>query len=327
MGAVEVDLRELEARLAPAGVVDLQPLEGGASSLTYAGIGGDGDRVVVKVAPPGLEPVRNRDVLRQAKILCALDPTPVPVPQVLWEDGGDPPAVPPLFVMSFVEGASLEPLFDLDGTDDEAVVAERMRNAARTMGALHAIDLSELGVAGGPRQWSSEEVERWCRTLETVDRSLAPGWKRVAKKLRAGAPGHLPDVRDRIVHGDFRLGNLLAVDTRIAAVIDWEIWSFADPRLDVGWFLLNADPETYRRPTRYVSSLPGRDELVDAYTTELGTDLPDLAWFEALACFKSTATWALIVKHNRRRTSPDEELEAMAGVLPHLLQKAEEYLA
>src|SRR5262249_45115520 len=155
------------------------------------------------------------------------------------------------------------------------------------------------------------------RTLETVDETLAPGWERVADALLASPPGHMPDGRDRIVHGDFRLGNLLAVGADITAVIDWEIWSIGDPRIDVGWFLVNAAPETYRRRTRYVGALPNRDELVDAYTRAFGADVPDLAWFEALACFKSAATWSLIVKHNRRRTPPDPHLEAIADALPH----------
>jgi aminoglycoside phosphotransferase (APT) family kinase protein len=324
MGAVDVSLRELEGRLAPVGIAGLRPLPGGASSLTYSGTLGDGTPVVVKVAPAGVPPVRNRDVLRQARLLRGLDPTPVPVPEVRWEDAGAPPEVPPLFVMSFVEGTSLEPLFDLDGDDDEAVVAERMRNAARTMGMLHAVDIAALGVDEDRSAGNGGEVDRWCRTLETVETSLAPGWERVADSLRAAAPSTMPDA---VVHGDFRLGNLLAVDARINAVIDWEIWALADPRIDVGWFLVNADPDTYRRRTRYVDALPGRDELVEVYSGELGTAVRDLAWFEALACFKSTATWALIVKHNRRRTSPDPELEAMASALPHLLAKAEEHLS
>jgi aminoglycoside phosphotransferase (APT) family kinase protein len=323
VSAVEVDLRELTERLAPVGIEQVRPLPGGASSFTYAGALG-ARRVVVKVAPAGVPPVRNRDVLRQASMLRALGPTPVPVPEVLWEDAGDPPVVPPLFVMEHVEGTSLEPLFDLDGDDDEAVVADRMRNAARTMGALHAVDRSALAVADDPSADNSEEVDRWCRSLETVDPSLAPGWERVADALRAAEP---PSVRDAVVHGDFRLGNLLAVDARITAVIDWEIWAFADPRIDVGWFLVNADPETYRRPTRYVGSLPGHDELVREYTEVFGSDVPDLRWFEALACFKSTATWSLIVKHNRRRTSSDPDLETMAHALPRLLVLAEERLA
>ena len=50
------------------------------------------------------------------------------------------------------------------------------------------------------------------------------------------------------MHGDFRLGNLLAVGPEVTAVIDWEIWTVGDPRVDTGWFLTNADPATYQRP-------------------------------------------------------------------------------
>ena len=108
---VELDLDELRRRLAGADITDVTPLAGGASSLTFGGTR-DGRKVVIKVAPPGVEPVAHRDVLRQARIIKALAGTRVPVPEVLWEDAGDPPHAPPLFVMSHVEGDCAEPLFD-----------------------------------------------------------------------------------------------------------------------------------------------------------------------------------------------------------------------
>jgi aminoglycoside phosphotransferase (APT) family kinase protein len=318
--ALEVDLDQLAARLAPVALTDLRPLTGGASSLTYRGTRtSDREPFVVKMAPPGVPPVLNRDVLRQARLLRALHGSAVPVPRVLWEDIGDPPDVPPLFVMSYVEGASLEPLFDRDGEDPEPVVAERMRNAARTMAALHALDPIALGLTDEPEGDLSEEIERWCRSLGTVDPELAPGWQDVAATLHAHEP---PARRAAVVHGDFRLGNLLASGAAITAVVDWEIWSIADPRLDVGWFLVNADPDTYGRATRYAGALPPPDELAELYADALGETPADLAWFRALALFKSTATWSLIVKHNRRRTTPDPELEALAPVLPRLLARA-----
>jgi aminoglycoside phosphotransferase (APT) family kinase protein len=322
VGNIEVDLRQLSGRLARAEVEDIRPLSGGASSLTYVGTipRDDNRRVVVKVAPAGLPAVRNRDVLRQARLLSALHQTAVPVPEVLWEDAGDPPGVPPLFVMSFVEGASLEPLFDLDGDEAEAVVAARMRNAARTMAALHVLEPDVLGLAGEPFVGPADEIDRWCRLLETVDPELAPGWEAVAASLCADAPLALAAA---VVHGDFRLGNTLSAGDRIAAVVDWEIWSIGDPRVDVGWFLANADPSTYRRATRYRDSLPTPGELAEIYAGALGHDVPDLAWFWALACFKSAATWSLIVKHNRRRGAPDPALEEMATALPHLLERAQ----
>ncbi len=262
-------------------------------------------------------------MLRQARIIKALGATPVPVPEILVEDPGDPPDVPPLFVMSFLEGLSCEPLFDDSDAGPEAVVAERFQNAAQVMAQLHSLEPSVLGLAAELATGPLDEVERWCRTLETVDAALAPGWRDVAAALRTSAPPALPPA---IVHGDFRLGNLLAEQSRITAVIDWEIWSVGDPRVDAGWFLINCDPLTYRRPTRYAAAVPPVDELAAIYRQAMGSQVSELDWFCALACFKSTATWSLIVKHNRRRDTPDAELEAMAPVLPHLLSRVGELL-
>jgi len=168
-----------------------------------------------------------------------------------------------------------------------------------------------------------QEVDRWSRLLETVDPALVPGWEDVASALRSAEVAAVPDA---VVHGDFRLGNLLATGAEITAVVDWEIWSVGDPRVDVGWFLVNADPATYRRATRYAAALPSPAELAGIYADALGRDVPDLDLFQALACFKSSATWSLIVKHNRRRTAPDPAIEDMAPVLPHLLRRAHDLL-
>ena len=307
----------LSTRLQALGVTDLRPLPGGASSVTYAGRL-DGSRVVVKVAPPGKPPTLNRDVLRQARVIRALGPSGVPVPDVLLEDAGDPPEVPPLFAMSFLDGTSVEPLFDREAAPVDAM-AERLRAAARVLARLHRVDPASVGLAAEPVVTPGEEVARWCRLLETVDPALVPGWRDVGQRLRASVPAALPPA---IVHGDFRLGNCLADGTRITAVIDWEIWSIGDPRVDLGWFLINGDPATYRRETPHSGCLPTPYELTEVY----GTVVPRLAWFQGLACFKSAATWSLIVKHDRRRVPPDPQLEEMAGVLPRLLDRAGHFM-
>jgi aminoglycoside phosphotransferase (APT) family kinase protein len=311
-------LVQLARRLASRDVSALALLPGGASSLTYLGRCADRP-VVVKVAPPGVRPIAHRDVLRQARAIRTLAATSVPVPEVLFDDLGDPPDVPPLFVMSHADGTTCEPLFDRADGGPQAVVAERFRNAARTMAQLHRIEPGAVGLESEPLIGPSAEIERWCHTLETVDPALAPGWRAVAAALESSTPPALPPA---MVHGDFRLGNLLALDERATAVIDWEIWSIGDPRVDVGWFLINCDPTTYRRSTRYVDATPPVSELAAIYREGLGSAVPELDWFQALACFKSTATWSLIVKHNRRRTSPDSDVEAMASALPQLLSRA-----
>ena len=150
-----------------------------------------------------------------------------------------------------------------------------------------------------------------------------PAWQDVATELRASVPAALAPA---VVHGDFRLGNLLATGDRITSVIDWEIWSVGDPRVDVGWFLINADPATYGRPTPYVGLHPDARRTGGRLCGCARSAVPELDWFQGLACFKSAATWSLIVKHNRRRTTPDGDLEAMAQVLPSLLARAADFL-
>ena len=134
----EVDLDELAARATAAAqswvpgcvIDDVQPLTGGASSLTFTGrvVGGppEVERIVLKVAPPGLEPVRNRDVARQARLMRALDGAPgVRVPSIFFEDDGDPPEVSPFHAMNVVPGECLEPILSPPPPEVIKVVPDR----------------------------------------------------------------------------------------------------------------------------------------------------------------------------------------------------------
>jgi aminoglycoside phosphotransferase (APT) family kinase protein len=226
--------------------------------------------------------------------------------------------------MSFVDGASFEPLYDLEGDDAGGdAMAERQLNAARTLADLHHLNRKSLELGDVPAAAPQDEIDRWSLALQTVDPGLVAGWEGVREMLMGSVPASCPP---SLVHGDFRLGNLLAVGARITAVVDWEIWSVNDPRVDLGWFLLNGDPNTYRRQTRYAKSMPPQSELVAAYGDSFGAHLVDLSWFEALAAFKSVATWSLIVKHNRRRAAPDRDIEMLTPMLPRLLARAGRFL-
>lgn len=118
----------------------------------------------------------------------------------------------------------------------------------------------------------------------------------------------------------------LGVHDRVTAVIDWEIWSLGDPRVDAGWFWINGEPQTYRRSIRYVHPLRPLSKMAAPHHEVLGREVAQLDWFQTLACFKSAATWSLIVKHNRRRAVPEPSLQAMAPALPQLLCRARELL-
>ena len=92
---------------------------------------------------------------------------------------------------------------------------------------------------------SRREVQRWKDALDACDEDLRADTDDIYERLHGHGPGALPS---RILHGDFRTGNELAVDDHITAVIDWEIWSRSDPRIDLAWFLIFVEDERRATP-------------------------------------------------------------------------------
>jgi aminoglycoside phosphotransferase (APT) family kinase protein len=265
------------------------------------------------MTPPGLAPVRNRDVLRQARLLTLLRGHPaVRVPAVYACDRGDPPGDPPLFVMSFEPGASDEPLHSA-GEVTSAEVYARGFGAATMLAALHGIPVLGLDE---PAVTVRLEVERWARALETVPEHLRVGAQETIDGLLSALP---PEREPAICHGDWRLGNMLCVGAEIVAVIDWEIWSVGDPRADLAWFLMMCDPSHPAAIAGPEAGLPPVSELVQVYAAATGGTVPGLSWFRALAAFKQAATTALLAKHAARRQVPMEKVTArLAELLPDM---------
>jgi aminoglycoside phosphotransferase (APT) family kinase protein len=288
-----------------AELVSLEPLLGGASSRTYwsalRGVPEELGKIVVKVAPAGLAPVRNRDMLRQSRVLKALADAPgVAVPRVLFEDAGAPVEVPPLFAMTFVPGSSFEPNIDkVDTFPPAGDVEARALAAARMIAALHAVDPEAAGLGDEPEVTPADEVERWVKAFGTMDEELRQGADEVTGALRASLPAAIPP---KIVHGDFRLGNLQCEGDRINAIIDWEIWARADPRIDLAWFLLTADADAHPSAVRECPGMPRSPRLIAEYEAAGGDRFTELNWFRALILFKLASVVALITKNNRKRS-------------------------
>ena len=303
-------------------VNSLTPLPGGLSGLTYAAevAGGAVRRLVLKVAPAGVEPVRSRDVLRQARVIQALAPvTDFRVPRVLFRDHGAAPELPPFFAMTFVRGSAFEPHNDLhEHPPSRDQIAHRARHAARLLAVLHRLSLADLDLADEPALSVGEELDRWCRTFATVDERDDARVGSIAERLAATVPS---DLHPCLVHGDYRLGNMLCVGGEVRAVIDWEIWGHGDPRVDLAWFLLTADAANHPAAVRTCPTMPDPDDLLAEYERAGGRAVVDLRWFTALALFKMASTTALIAKHQRRHG----ELAAAhktAALVPSMLDTA-----
>jgi aminoglycoside phosphotransferase (APT) family kinase protein len=167
------------------------------------------------------------------------------------------------------------------------------------------------------------EVGRWAKAFQSLDDDLRPPTTAACHdRLLARLP---PAVDPTIVHGDFRLGNTLCRGERLEAVIDWEIWSLGDPRIDLAWFLLMADPD---RPQvrRHDPGMPSMDRLLAAYQSASSVKVDRMDWFAALVRFKQAAVAALITKNNRRLDNPDPEGEKHGSFSAALVAQALEYL-
>ncbi|MGH2859356.1 MAG: phosphotransferase family protein [Solirubrobacteraceae bacterium] len=306
---------------------ELEPLPGGISSLTFcAGVDGAPiARVVLKVAPPGLEPVRNRDVLRQARVLRALAGTPgVAVPEVLVVDTG----APPLFVMEHIRGESFEPWWDVVPVPPSPrAVDARARAAARMLAALAAVDPADVGLRDEPVLSPGDELARWTALYETVGEDLRAGEQDLRLALAARVPASEPGMRPAVVHGDYRLGNILFDGERVGAIIDWEIWSVGDRRCDLAWLMVFCDPVMERGAGAGAGAgltMPPAAELLAEWmrATGLSAPPPDLPWFQALCRYKLAAALAVLIKRSRRSGSPDPSLERAAATTPALLECA-----
>lgn len=335
---IEIDVAELRDRATAAAqcwapgcaVVRLDPLEGGTVSIVYAGdvAGGPPEhpRLVLKVAPPGLPPVRNRDVLRQARCMAALAGQPgVGVPPVLFTDEGEPDDVPPFFASGFVVGECAEPLLDaVRNRRPDEIVRGRSFAAARMLAALHHVAPPAIGLGDEPETTLVGEVDRWTRTFDTVPDEVRAGYLACADALRATAPPPVPSV---VVHGDYRLGNMLSEGQEVRAIIDWEIWSRSDPRIDLSWYLFFTEEAEHPVVTPGVDSgVPSDRELLAAYEDAVGAPTADLDWFHGLTRYKEAAAMALIAKHASRRGDADI-LARMAAMLPALIADAHRRVA
>jgi aminoglycoside phosphotransferase (APT) family kinase protein len=106
-----------------------------------------------------------------------------------------------------------------------------------------------------------------------------------------------PALPDAICHGDYRLGNMLCDGGEVSALIDWEIWSLSDPRLDLAWFLFFTPEAKHPMASNHgPTGMPSADALLDAYVAESGVVPTNLEWFHCLIRYKEAAATALLIK-------------------------------
>jgi len=313
--------RELREAFPGLEVMELRRLEGGHSGLTYWTTVG-GDRVVVKAVPPGRRPVGRHDVARQAQVLDHLAGTPVPVPSVVSR-GVSGQA---WFAMSWLEGEAVEPV--LDGVRlPDALVRGRAFDAVDALAALHAVDPTGLAapgetagdIAGDP----ADDVRHWTDVLRAGAPEFVATGDELSRQLLATAPGPVAAV---LVHGDFRLGNVMFQGRRLEGIVDWEIWAVGDPRLDLGYFAVFADVANFPRIGQ-PAAMPTEAELVARYAEVSGVPQPDARWFAASGRLKMAAIMSHNLARHRQGRHEDATQETLPPTIDALIANATTLLA
>jgi aminoglycoside phosphotransferase (APT) family kinase protein len=157
---------------------------------------------------------------------------------------------------------------------------------------IHSADVRTPGLAAfvRPGSYNERQTRRFTQLWEINKTRELPAVEEVGAWLAR----HLPEpVPDTVVHGDYRLGNAMLRDGRIAAVLDWEMGAIGDPRADVGYLLATySEPggppnPLGTSPVTAQEGFPSKAELVDRYRERTGRDAGPLEWFEALALWKA----------------------------------------
>ena len=300
--ALEAFLAEQVPELRPhLPIIDVERLGQGQSNVTLRLVLGGGKRAILRRPPPGPLPPSAHDVLREHRVMRALAASAVPVPRMLavCED----PAVlgAPFFIMEALEGDAIR--FQMPPSLEEGVPLAWRRSIGEqvvgALAALHTTDPAAVGLAdlGRPSGYLARQLKRWTGQLDFArvrpaeDLDVVTGW------LQANLPAEHETVQGRIVHGDYKLDNVLFSHTRppkLLAVVDWEMATLGDPLADLGWLLAfwrqAGDPSPELRIVPRVTEAPGfstREELAARYAQRTGRALPaHLRFYVVLALWK-----------------------------------------
>jgi aminoglycoside phosphotransferase (APT) family kinase protein len=287
-------LRFLDERGIGAGDLRAEPVGDGHSNVTYLVCRGDREVVLRRPPRPPLPPSAH-DVLREARLLRALETTSARVPRVLAVSEDESLIGAPFYVMERLVGEVITDRLP----DALQAPAERRRIAEELVDALvevHAVDPAAHGLQsfGRPGGYLERQVRRFGSLWEHSRTRDVPAVERVGAWLTE----HVPEsAAATIVHGDYRLGNVMfahQAPARLIAVFDWEMATLGDPLADVGYLsalwsqagdpaagLFDLSPVT-REP-----GFPTREELVARYEQRSARTMTDLRWYTTLALWKS----------------------------------------
>lgn len=242
------------------------------------------------------------DVMREFRVLSALQNTPVPVPRVFAGCDDSSYIGAPFFLMEYMRGKVIrsglvptsEPSFAVTETQ-RRIISEHMVDL---LVALQAVDWRAVGLDGfgRPDGYIERQVRRWGDQLERTLPKTRP--LPVMAKIQQWLTAHMPQAQPAtIVHGDYKLDNVMwdpnGDRPRPIALFDWEMSTLGDPLADLGWMVTYwSDPADDEKRRAVVSSMEAgggyynREEMIELYERKSGRAMPGFAFYEIFSLFK-----------------------------------------
>ncbi len=315
-----------------AGALEAERIGDGHSNITFLVRRGDARAVLRRPPRPPLPPSAH-DVLREARLLSALAPTAVRVPRVLATCADESLLGVPFYVMEEVHGHVLvgDVPSELDTPTERRRIGEELVDRLVEM---HAVDWRACGLEGfgKPSGYLERQLRRFNGLWEHNKTRELPIVQEVGEWLAA----NLPDSGEStIVHGDYRLGNVMVAPEppgRVVSIFDWELSTIGDPLADVGYLTVTWAEDDDPEDTSFASlsavtrreGWPTRRELIERYEAGSGRSVSAINWYQALALWKA----AVFMEGNYKRfvagTSDDEYLSFFDEGVPMLAEKARE---
>ncbi|MGH9091464.1 MAG: phosphotransferase family protein [Acidimicrobiales bacterium] len=283
----------------------------------------------LRIPPPTAPAERDAGILREWRIIEALDGTDVPHTAAVA--ACDDPAVlgRTFYLMGFVDGWSPMGVdhwpapFDADLAARAGLAYQLVEGIA----LLSTVDWQARGLEGlgRPEGFHDRQVDRWTAFLERIRGRELPGLDVASAWLR----DHRPlDYVPGLMHGDYQFANVMfrhGAPARLAAIVDWEMGTVGDPKLDLGW-TVQGWPESTDGPeaaeASYVdlTGMPSRDQLLAHYAEVSGRQVDDIDYYVILAKWKL----AIVLERGYQRAGSDEKLLAFGPVVLDLLRGAAE---
>ena len=292
--------------------------DGGGSNFSFLVERGD-ERFVLRRPPRPPLPPSAHDMVREARLQLALAPHGIRLPPILAICEDAAVLGVPFYVMRFLDGhvvtAELPP-----GLEQPAARKRLGEELVDALVEIHAADIRDPGLAAFVRSGSylERQVRRFGQLWEVNATRELPTVVSVGRRLGETLPEPLPET---VVHGDYRLGNLMVAHDRpdhVVAVLDWEMGAIGDPRADLGYLLATyAEPGGAPSPlgvspVTALDGFPTKGELVARYAAQSGRDVGPLAWFEALALWKAAVFCEAIYGRYSRGELGAEDARAAA---------------